>query len=99
MARKIRMYSTLPRNEQKRINALMSNAELPLVNINVNMDSKKGALITADDDELLIVFDIINKNMKSFENDDENDDNDDNDEDLEENMMDIEEDIDLDDDE
>lgn len=60
MAKKIKLYSKLPKNEKKHINSLIESAELKVINVYSNAYSK-GVIMNSDEDELLIVFDIVKK--------------------------------------
>ncbi len=52
---------------------MIENGELQFINVNSSADSKKGVIVTLDDDEFLIIMDTIRK-IKHKEFEDEDDD-------------------------
>lgn len=87
MARKIKLYSKLPKIEQKYINSLIDGSELKVINVNYSANTiNKGVLINSEEDELLVIFDSaykqtkMNKDVdeKEYEIEDENVDENDN---------------------
>ena len=91
MARKIKLYSKLPKIEQKYINSLIDGSELKIINVNYSANTiNKGVLINSEEDELLVIFDSAYKqtkmnkdvdekeNEKEYEIEDENVDENDN---------------------
>ncbi|PJB13887.1 MAG: hypothetical protein CO118_11525 [Flavobacteriales bacterium CG_4_9_14_3_um_filter_32_8] len=57
---------------------MIENGELQFISVNSSVDSKKGVIVTLDDDEYLIIMDTIRKiKHKEFDNDDEEDESDD----------------------
>ena len=58
MAKKIKLYSKLPDEEKNYINSLIKNSELKVIYVNAQADSKKGVIVTSEEDEVLIIFDI-----------------------------------------
>ena len=98
MAKKIKLFSKLPDEEQILINSLIKNSELKVIYINAQADSKKGVILTSKGDETLIIFDVYTKHTVK-EDDDDDDDDDDNDEDDDDEMEDLNDDVDLEEDE
>jgi hypothetical protein len=76
MAKKIKLFSKLSKKEQNYINSLLDNSELKIINVNSNEDSKKGVVMASEDDEILIIFDIINEHIERDDEDDEDDEED-----------------------
>jgi len=78
MAKRIKLFSTLPLSKKNHISNMIENGELQFISVNSSVDSKKGVIVTLDDDEYLIIMDTIRKiKHKEFDNDDEEDESDD----------------------
>ena len=69
MAKRIKLFSTLPLSKKNHISNMIENGELQFISVNSSVDSKKGVIVTLDDDEYLIIMDTIRKiKHKEFDN-------------------------------
>ena len=71
MAKKIKLYSKLPDEEKNYINSLIKNSELKVIYVNAQADSKKGVIVTSEEDEILIIFDVKTKHTVTENNEEE----------------------------
>jgi len=76
MAKRIKLFSTLPLSKKNHISNMIENGELQFISVNSSVDSKKGVIVTLDDDEYLIIMDTIRKVKHKELDDDEEDDSD-----------------------
>ena len=68
MAKKIKLYSKLPNEEQNYINSQIKNSELKVIYVTADSDSKKGVIVTSEEDEILIIFDIKTEHIVTDNN-------------------------------
>lgn len=72
MAKRIKLFSSLSPSKKTLVSNMIENGELQFINVNSSADSKKGVIVTLDDDEFLIIMDTIRKiKHKEFEDDDD----------------------------
>jgi len=76
MAKRIKLFSTLPLSKKNHISNMIENGELQFISVNSSVDSKKGVIVTLDDDEYLIIMDTFRKVKHKELDDDEEDDSD-----------------------